>query len=226
MSGPPANYIMTISEAALTILGLTAEGPRYGYEIEDQVTARGLRDWLPIGQASLYAVLNQLQQHALVTVHAEPGAEINPAWRVYQITAAGRGVVQTALIERLRQPRGFGTGFELALLHLHLLRPAQVMQALVQHQTALTQQLDYARARHAALTDRTTPEAALLTHALALMGAEHTWLTTFIADWRARFPAAATPSPDATDSADPTATHQPTNVKAAKRAQIFRPPEE
>ena len=44
-------YQLTNPECA--ILGLVAEGPRYGYQIDQIVTARGMRRWTEIGFSSI-----------------------------------------------------------------------------------------------------------------------------------------------------------------------------
>ena len=43
-----------MTDAELTILSLVAEGPRYGYEIQQLIDQRGLREWLTIGFSSIY----------------------------------------------------------------------------------------------------------------------------------------------------------------------------
>jgi DNA-binding PadR family transcriptional regulator len=37
----------------LTLLGLLAEKPRHGYELEEVIIARGMRDWTEIGFSSI-----------------------------------------------------------------------------------------------------------------------------------------------------------------------------
>src|SRR5690606_19045728 len=132
---------MMMTETELTILSLVAEGPRYGYEIQQVIEERGLREWLAIGFSSVDYILNKLEEQGLLSSQLRPNG-IGPARKVYAVTAGGSGVLQTAILERLRQPRALGTGIELGLANLNAIAPRQVFQALSQHERDLTRQLD------------------------------------------------------------------------------------
>ena len=45
----------------LAILSLIAEKPRHGYDIEQVIEARGMREWTEIGFSSIYYLLNKLE---------------------------------------------------------------------------------------------------------------------------------------------------------------------
>ena len=53
--------IETLTNTELAILGLVAEQPKHGYQIEQDIAARGMRDWTEIGFSSIYYVLNKLE---------------------------------------------------------------------------------------------------------------------------------------------------------------------
>lgn len=183
-----------LNEIELTILTLTAEGPRYGSEIEQLITDRGLRQWLTVGSSSVYYVLDRLEQQALIASQLDGSAK-----RVYQLTDAGRGVLQTALANLLAQPRPAAGGVELALANLNALKPAQVYQVMQQRQTALRQQLQIAEQRrdaHKQEAEGADEMGALYSYSLTLMRAELQWLDEFLQDWRCRYPAAASKSDD------------------------------
>ena len=65
-----------------------------------------------------------------------------PARKRYKITEAGYGILQTAIADLLSQPRALGSGFELGLINLHIMKPKQVYQVLRQHRDDLIRQLD------------------------------------------------------------------------------------
>lgn len=181
-----------MTDAELTILSLVAEGPRYGYEIQRIIDERDLRDWLAIGSSSIYYVLNKLEtQHMLTSERHEAGS--GPARKVYRITEAGRGVLQTALAELLSQSPVIGSGFELGLANLDALGPGQVHRALMQRQADLEQRLETAQQtwqRHQQAADSPPDHRrALYTHALTVLQAELDWLNGFLTDWQARYPA-------------------------------------
>ena len=51
----------------LAILGLVAEGPGYGYQIEQVIEERGMRNWTEIGFSSIYYILNKLEKEGWLT---------------------------------------------------------------------------------------------------------------------------------------------------------------
>src|SRR3989304_5788294 len=46
--------------ADLAVLGLLMEQPRHGYQIEQVIQERNMRDWTEIGFSSIYAILGRL----------------------------------------------------------------------------------------------------------------------------------------------------------------------
>ena len=191
-----SNAVMT--DAELTILSLVAEGPQYGYEIQHTIDDRGLREWLTIGFSSIYYILNKLERQNMVTSEMRADGQ-TPAHKMYRITDGGRGILQTSISELLRQPRAFGTGFELGLANLTVLKPRQVYKVLSDHHVDLKLRLEAVASswiRHQAEDSEPIAEHiwALYTHSIALMKAELEWLESFIADWKAKYPAVVQPS--------------------------------
>lgn len=197
-----------MNEAELTILSLLAEADRYGHEIQQVIDQRGLRAWVAIGFSSVYYLLGKLENQGLVAADLHSDGQ-GMARKRYRLSDAGRGVLQTALSDLLRQPRALGEGFELGLANLHVLKPHQVYKTLSHHHADLQQRLtriehDWAlyQQQHPAEFNAikngndTDPEAlsadnvsALYTHSIALMHAELAWLSAFLETWKARYPA-------------------------------------
>lgn len=181
---------MMMTDAELSILSLVAEGPRYGYELQQIIDERGLREWLTIGFSSIYYILNKLEQQSLLTGTLFPEGR-GPARKVYEITEAGRGILQTAIAELLREPRSLGSGFELGLANLGALKPAHVYQVLRHHQADLKIRLDaikLAWQRHQDENHSDDHIHALYTHSIAMMQAELEWMNVFLNDWKERYP--------------------------------------
>ena len=179
-----------MTDAELTILSLVAETPRYGYEIQQVIDERGLREWLTIGFSSLYYILNKLERQHMLTSQLQPEGR-GPARKVYSITEAGRGVLQTAVSDLLRQPRSLGSGFELGLANLGALKPRQVYVVLHHHHIDLKQgleQVEKAWARHQEDPPEGHHITALYTHSIAMMRSELEWMSAFLEDWKARYP--------------------------------------
>jgi len=215
-----------LSDAEVTILSLVAEGPRYGSEIEEVIAKRGLREWLIVGSVSFYYILDRLEQQTLITRRLDPVLP-GPAHTVFQITDAGRGVVQTAVSDLLRQPRSLADSFAIGLANIGALKPQQAYRALLQHHEMLTHRLQMAEtlwARHqeavqAAQESHSEGVQALYTHGIAVMQAELDWLNGFIEEWRVRHPAVAREETSEIDTSATTPLHHPT-LKADEGKQL------
>ena len=210
------------SELELTILALVAEGPRYGSEVERTIDERGLREWLLVGSSSAYYVLGKLEKQELLKSEARADGKL-----VYELTEAGRGVLQTAIADLLEQPRPLGSGVELGLANLHVLKPSQVYQALVKRRAAQGQKLlttEQQWERHQQEGHITDQQHALYTHGIAVMRSELEWLEEFIDEWRLRYPAVETEVTSDEDS-KPTQIHRRTApLNPAKLVQRVQRP--
>jgi DNA-binding PadR family transcriptional regulator len=223
-----------MTDAELTILSLMAEGPRYGYEIQQIIDERGLREWLTVGFSSIYYILNKLERQDMLNSELRSYGR-SAAHKVYRITDAGLGVLQTAVSDLLRQPRSLGTGFELGLANLGALKPGQVYQVLTHHRNDLRQRLEAVQRsydRHQSDDNPQVPEhiRALYTHSVAMMQAELEWMEAFLTDWETRYPAVArTPVPEEAPEDRPvnkltTQIHRRTTPDAAKMIQKLKRP--
>ena len=216
-----------MTDAELTILSLVAEGPHYGYEIQQIIDDRGLREWLTIGFSSVYYILNKLERQKMLssTLHSEGRG---PARKIYEMTEAGHGVLQTAIANLLRQPRALGSGFELGLANLYALKPVQVYRVLRHHRDDLQNQLvlveqSWQRHQEDDTNDTADHIIALYTHSIALMKAELSWMETFIDDWEKRYPEVKDPSLKSNNNHDATQTQKPTLNRAKMLQRLKRP---
>lgn len=92
-----------LTQSELTVLGLIIERPRHGYDLEQVIERRGIRQWTDIGFSSIYYLLTKLEKWGLVSVPEVPAAAMSR--RVFHATTEGREVaVRNALafIEKLR----------------------------------------------------------------------------------------------------------------------------
>ncbi|MEO1444007.1 MAG: PadR family transcriptional regulator, partial [Chloroflexota bacterium] len=55
-----------MDDMQLVILSIVAETPRYGHEVQQVIERRQLRQWMTVGHASVFYVLNQLEKENLV----------------------------------------------------------------------------------------------------------------------------------------------------------------
>ena len=219
-----------MTDAELTILSLVAEGTRYGHEIQQLIDERGLREWVTIGFSSVYYILNKLEQQDMLTSRLYMEGK-RVAHKAYEITEAGRGILQTAIADLLRQPRSLGTGFELGLANLSVLKPQQAYDVLSNHRQDLIQRLNAVEVswkEHQANEDRHALDHidALYTHSIAIMTAELEWITAFLKDWKQRYPAVKHKYDDNEEksltTSDPTRAHYHASKDPAQMIQRLK----
>ena len=179
-----------MTDAELTILSLLAEAPRYGHEIQRLIEERGLREWVSVGFSSVFYILNKLEKQQMISSELRP-AKNNTPRKYYQLTEAGQGILQTRIADLLRAPRAFGSGFELGLANLHILKPIQVYRTLTHHYRDLQYQYDAVKRSWEQQNKDNELEhhiRALYTHSIAIMEADLRWLGDFLQGWRKRHP--------------------------------------
>ncbi|HRE48575.1 MAG TPA: helix-turn-helix transcriptional regulator [Aggregatilineales bacterium] len=171
-----------MTDAELAVLSLLSESPNYDHRLNELIEARGLRRWTAIGNSSLYYILDKLERQGLIArvVTDDPR-------RKYEITAAGTGVLQTAVTDLLSSPRAYDKSFELGLANLHVLKPSHVRGALASREQDLTVQLGRLETMVGAGKVADSFQAgALFSHRITLIKAELAWLRTFIEEWSAQ----------------------------------------
>jgi DNA-binding PadR family transcriptional regulator len=205
-----------MSDAELAVLSIIAEGPIYGYDLQTEIAQRGLRAWTQIGVSSMYYVLEKLARQGLIEASGTPGAD-DIARRQYRITAAGSGVLQTAVADLISTPREHADEFELGLANLHVLRPDQIRTAFTAYRQELTSLLAQAREHQQALDDGDAPFqiAAMLGHRAAMLAAELAWMSQFVEAWEAQAP------PDEPPPASP----EPADIPRMKQRVLPQDPD-
>ncbi|MFW9867088.1 MAG: PadR family transcriptional regulator [Candidatus Thorarchaeota archaeon] len=81
-----------LSHVAFVVLGLVAEYPCHGKDINERIKKRGMRNWTAIGKSSIYGVLKNLKKKGLVDSWVEE--EDNRIVKMYQITSKGSAVLK------------------------------------------------------------------------------------------------------------------------------------
>ena len=72
-----------LTDAELLVLSrLVAEMPRHGYQLEQVIEERGMREWTQIGFSSIYFVLGKLKKMGLVTAKRPAGAKAKKAFAI------------------------------------------------------------------------------------------------------------------------------------------------
>ncbi len=171
-----------MTDAELAILSLLSEGASSDRELSSMIDARGLRKWTAIGYSSMSYVLDKLVRQGLVEVVSEDADQ-----RVFKISSAGIGVLQTSVSDLLSTVHAYDNTFELGLANLHILRPNQVRDALLSREQDLTSHLNWLRGEKKQ-DHKSFQIDALFAHSIAMLDAELKWLQGFRRAWEKQAP--------------------------------------
>ncbi len=169
-----------MTNAELAILSLAAETPRHGYEIEQLIEARGMREWTEIGFSSIYYLLKKMEKTGLVESQLIPTQGRGSVRRVYQITAEGQTALSEATLEVLTQPKQSYPPILLGLANLPLLPQAQTLDALRSYRKELTERLEHIAARAEAQHPLPDHVEILFDYSLTMIQAELNWIQNVI----------------------------------------------
>lgn len=176
-----------MTNAELAILSLIAEQPRHGYEIEQILEERGMRDWTEVGFSSIYFLLRKLAGKGWVESRTEKSAGRGPGRRVFSITSTGRQAWQEATLNVLGIPQRGRLPILLGLANLPGLPQGEALAALRSYHDRLLERRAMLEARRSDL--HPLHVSAMFDLSLALVQAELNWLAGFIASYAGGPPA-------------------------------------
>lgn len=127
-----------LTPAELLVLGLVAEMPRHGYELEQVIEQRGMREWTQIGFSSIYFVLGKLEKLGLVAAEEPTGAK---AKKVVRATDAGLATLAEQSLEALRTVRPSYGSVLLGMAHWPVLERAAALGALEERGVAIAAEI-------------------------------------------------------------------------------------
>jgi DNA-binding PadR family transcriptional regulator len=127
---------MDITNLELAVIGLIAESPKHGYQIEQDIQQRGMREWAEIGFSSIYHVLNKLEKLRWLTSNLDASGQ-GPARKVYSLSPQGREGYHHSVLTRLKSPRRYSSDFELAMANLNALSREEILSSLEQYVSSL-----------------------------------------------------------------------------------------
>jgi DNA-binding PadR family transcriptional regulator len=166
-----------VTPAELTLLGLLAEKPRHGYELEEVITARGMREWTEIGFSSIYYLLGRLRDRGLI---AEAGPPPQPKGRkVFAPTPDGMRVCAEAAEAAIADPHPVFPALLVGLANQPLIPPDRLRAALDRREAALSERTELVRRTFAAQPDLPEFVQAIFTYTLAQLTAELAWLSDY-----------------------------------------------
>ena len=169
-----------MTNAELAILSLIAQQPRHGYEIEQVIEERGMRDWTEVGFSSIYYLLNKLEKDNLIEGHVERHVGQGPARKVYRITEAGRETVHAGVLTALSVPQRTFPLLQLGLANLPVIPRSEALDALGKYCINLSDRLGYVQRKR----DRQRPlpyfVETMFSHSITMIKAERSWIEDLI----------------------------------------------
>ena len=168
-----------MTNAELAILSLVSEQPRHGYQIDQVIEDRGMREWTEVGFSSIYYLLKRLEGQGLIESRLQE-AERGPARRVYTTTPAGEAALHTAVLDALSTPYRCYPPLQLGLANLPAIPPAEAVAALQRYRDALIARRDHVHERWQSQRPLPYFVDAMFRHSITLVDAEITWVEGFI----------------------------------------------
>jgi len=188
--------VSDLTPAELTVLGLLVEKPRHGYELDEVIRTRGMREWTEIGFSSIYYLLARLGDRGLITEVAQSPAGRGKARRVYAPTTEGRRACAEAAEAAVAELRPVFPPILVGLANQPLIAPERLRAALDRRATALAEKIAAVGAARDAQPDVPYFVRAIFDYALGQLTAEQQWLAAYRAEL------ADDPGPDPRGKAD------------------------
>lgn len=147
--------------------------PSHGYDLEQTIERRGIRQWTDLGFSSIYYLLARLEKRGLVSAATAAGAK---ARRVFHATDAGRAAAREATLAMLANARQVSSPFLTALAQRSLVGDEEFAAALRRRRETLAAQITAVQAAWAAQRPLPAHAEAVFGYSLSLMRAEKAWL--------------------------------------------------
>jgi len=168
-----------MTNTELAILSLVAERPRHGYEIEQVIEERDMREWTEIGFSSIYYILKKLEARGLVTVRLEETKE-GPARRVFSATQSGQQALRQGLLEILSIPEQAYPPLQLGLANLPRIPTVEALEALRRYQAALSERLAQEQSTWESKKPAPYFVDAMFDYSITMIQAEMSWIEKLI----------------------------------------------
>lgn len=168
-----------LTPAELTLLGLLVEKPRHGYELDEVIRTRGMREWTEIGFSSIYYLLGRLRDRGLITEIDTSRAARGKARRVYGPTAEGRRACAWSAEAAVAELRPVFPPILVGLANQPVIPPERLRAALDRRAAALTEKIAAIRTARDAQPDAPGFVRAVFDYALGQLAAEQQWLAAY-----------------------------------------------
>lgn len=171
-----------MTNAELAILSLIAEQPRHGYDIEQVIEQRGMRDWTEIGFSSIYYLLNKLEKDGMVKSRLEQPEGKGPARKIYSITAGGKRAYSEGVLAVLSTRTSSAKPFLMGLSNLPVIPREQLIKALNTYAAQVEESVIQMRGRAEEQQHLPSFVEAMFDYSQVLAEAELKWIRNFIGE--------------------------------------------
>jgi len=132
-----------MTEAELAILSLVVQDAQHGYNIEQIIRERGMRDWAKIGFSSIYYLLSKLERKGWIAGETDATDSAGPGRKVYHITPKGMSVWHAGVLSVLSTPKRYCTPMQVGLANLPALPSEEAVAALSEYCRQLEERKAY-----------------------------------------------------------------------------------
>lgn len=165
---------MDLTPAELTVLGLIVEQPRHGYDLEQVIEARGIRQWTDIGFSSIYYLLAKLEKRDLISSDKAPGRA--KSRRVFHATAEGKHTASQSVLSFISELQMVSHPLLVGLSNLPLLSDRDYADALRSRLVQVESRIESVATAEKSQAPLPRPAQEVFAYSLALLEAERSWL--------------------------------------------------
>jgi DNA-binding PadR family transcriptional regulator len=163
-----------LTDGELTVLGLLAEQPRHGYDLDRVIEQRGIREWTSLGFSSIYYLLDRLAKRGL----AESTGEGRRA--IHRPTVAGVELLAAESLDALSVLTPLRARVLIGLANSPMLDAAEVADRLARRLELLAAELARVRAIQASQEPLPDHVRALFAYGEAMILADLHWTQTLL----------------------------------------------
>lgn len=161
------------SDSELLILGLISEMPRHGYELEQVIEKRAMREWTQIGFSSIYYVLGKLEKKGLVQADQPETAK---AKKRYSLTEGGQKVLVEQTLAALVNVQPIYPSLLLGMINFSALSREQVLGAFKTRKDAVDAEMQRIKEIHFDQQPLPDHVDAIFEYSIGQLTAESYWI--------------------------------------------------
>lgn len=118
-----------LSSIELILLNIINHKATHAYEINKEIQQKNMRDWVKIGIASVYQVLDRLEKKGLVVSQRERVGKM-PERKKYQITQLGKELLRAGIKELIQAQENYYVNLNVGLECSDILSREELIECL------------------------------------------------------------------------------------------------